>query len=325
MKTGMLITSATSAAFVSGLHIAPMMRYSHLYGRMLWRYLCPPAVVYTEMLTAAAIVRADMTTRRRMLYLPPQQQPAILQLAAGDAETMAKAAALCGGWGYDAININCGCPSGRAQKGNFGACLMASPKLAGSLVKAAKRESGMPVTVKCRTAIDNADIGECLFAFADAVADAGACALVVHARRALLKGLNPKQNRTAPPLDYETPEKLRARMPQLPVIINGGIASADNAILMMRRFDGVMIGRAAVQNPYMLADIGRRLYHTPPPSRRFVLTQMLAAATTSPANEWRKIAAAAGALFYGQSGAAKLRRQLSSNTPMPISALQFYQ
>lgn len=318
-----MTTIPAIATMASGLHLAPMMRYSHRHGRMLWRYLCPPAVLYTEMITAAAVVRADDATRERMLFLPRQQQPAIVQLAAGDAATMAKAAALCAGWGYDGININCGCPSGRAQKGNFGACLMASPKLSASLVRAAKDASGMPVSVKCRTAIDNANPAECLFAFADAVANAGACALIVHARRALLRGLNPKQNRAVPQLDYETPQRLREKMPKLPIIINGGITSADDTIKMLHRFDGVMIGRAAVQNPYMLADIGRRVYDLPPPSRRVVLGQMLAAAAGQPAREWRKVAAAAGGLFYGMPGAAKLRRQLASANPLPVSALQF--
>ncbi|MGI9337442.1 MAG: tRNA dihydrouridine(20/20a) synthase DusA [Gammaproteobacteria bacterium] len=319
MQTATLATSPAA----SGLHIAPMMRYSHRHGRMLWRHLCPPAVLYTEMLAAAAVVRADSSSLHRMLFLPPEQKPAIVQLAAGDVETMARAAGICAKWGYDAVNINCGCPSGRAQKGNFGACLMASPKLAGALVRAAKSESGLPVTVKCRTAIDDADVGECLFAFADAVGEGGACAIIVHARRALLKGLSPKQNRAAPPLDYETPQKLRGKMPQLPVIVNGGITSADDVVLMLRRFDGVMIGRAAVQNPYILADIGRRVYDIAPPSRRLVLQRMLAGAAKEPAREWRRIAVSLGGLFYGEPGAAKLRRQLASAYPLPLSALQF--
>ena len=283
--------------------------------------IAPPRVVYRN--AAAAVFRADNVRRRRMLFLPPEQKPAILQLAAGDATTMAQAAEIGGQFGYDAININCGCPSERAQKGNFGACLMASPKLAAGLVHAAKTASGLPITVKCRTAIDNVDAGECLAAFASAVADAGACGIIVHARRALLKGLSPKQNRAAPPLDYQTPQQLHTQMPQMPMIINGGITNAEDAELMLRRFDGVMIGRAAVRKPYLLAELSGLLFDIPPPPRRLVLQQMLAAAADEHIGEWRKIAAAVGALFYGEPGAAKLRRQLASPQPLSLSALQF--
>ncbi len=294
-----------------GLHIAPMMGRSHLHGRRLWRMLCPGAVLYTEMTAAAAVARAGEDARRRLLFLPLSQKPAVLQLAGDDAQTMRAAAALAAECGYDALNINCGCPSERAQRGGFGARLMTQPLRAAAVVRAARAGGGLPVSVKCRTAVDDADAESFLSEFVAAVADAGAGALIVHARRALLAGLSPAQNRSAPPLDLQTAEIVRARFPGLPMIINGGIATAENARELLSRFEGVMVGRAAARNPWLLAEIARREFGARPPSRMEALRGMLEYAVSQPPGEWRKIAAAAGGLFYGMPGGGELRRTLA--------------
>lgn len=301
---------------MSGVHVAPMMGYSHRHGRRLWKMLCAPAVLYTEMHTANAVLHSRGESLNRMLHLPPQQSPTVLQLAGDNAKTMAQAAKIGAGYGYDAININCGCPSGRAQKGNFGACLMSSPKFVAELVCETKHAAGLPVTVKCRTAIDNANPEQCLGELMREITKAGANGIIVHARRALLAGLNPKQNRTAPPLDYKTPLRLRAQYPNLPMIVNGGITQAEDAREMLRKFDGVMIGRAAVRNPYLLARLAEDEFNIAPPTRKEALQQMLTYAREEPPREWRKIAVATAALFHGEPGASKVRRLLSTSSPL---------
>ena len=208
------------------LCIAPMMDWTDRHCRVFHRLLSKRARLYTEMLTTGAIIHGD---RQRLLGFDAAEHPVALQLGGSNADDLATSAAIGEDFGYDEINMNVGCPSDRVQDGRFGACLMAEPQLVADCVAAMKRAVAIPVTVKCRIGIDDQEPELALFALARAVVDAGADALVVHARKAWLKGLSPKENRDIPPLDYDLVYRLKAAMPDVPVIINGGIAGLDEA------------------------------------------------------------------------------------------------
>ncbi|MCY4324774.1 MAG: tRNA dihydrouridine(20/20a) synthase DusA [Betaproteobacteria bacterium] len=240
------------AAIDRSLCVAPMMRYSHTHARHLWRLLCPPALLYTEMIPAAALAG----TPAKRLLCDPRQQPVALQVGCREPGQFAHAAGCAEQLGYAEINLNCGCPSPRVAGGGFGACLMGEPQTVAACLAAAKDAVSIPVTVKCRIAIDDMDAQTGLDQFADCVLAAGCDALIVHARRAWLAGLNPKENRTRPPLDHDRVLRLKQRLGSFPVIINGGIDSQQQAAdLIGRGVDGVMIGRAAVRRTLLLAEI----------------------------------------------------------------------
>ena len=235
------------------LCIAPMMRYSHAHARCLWRLLCPPALLYTEMIPAAALADDRNNGRHRCDRI---QQPVALQVGCRDPRLFAQAARRAEEFGYAEINLNCGCPSPRVAGGGFGACLMGEPQIAADCVAAAREAASIPTTVKCRIAIDDLDSETCLDRFADCVLAAGCTALIVHARRAWLAGLNPKANRTRPPLDHDRVLRLKRRLGAFPVIVNGGIDSLQQASsLTGRGADGVMIGRAAVRRTMLLVEM----------------------------------------------------------------------
>ena len=229
-----------------------MMRYSHTHARHLWRLLCPPALLYTEMIPAAALIeRAD-----RRHCCDRRQQPVAMQVGCRDPRQFAQAARRAEELGYAEINLNCGCPSPRVAGGGFGACLMGQPQVAAECVAAAKAAVSIPATVKCRIAIDDLDAETCLDQFADCVLAAGCDALIVHARRAWLAGLNPRANRTRPPLDHDRVLRLKQRLGSFPVIANGGIDSLRQAAaLTASGVDGVMIGRAAVRRTRLLVEL----------------------------------------------------------------------
>lgn len=237
--------------------VAPMMDWTDRHCRVFHRLLTRRALLYTEMVTAAAVIHGD---RDRLLRFSPAEHPVALQLGGAEPEALAEAARIASGFGYDEINLNVGCPSDRVRSGRFGACLMAEPVLVGACVAAMKRVVDIPVTVKCRIGIDDQDPEIALDTLADAVLDAGVDAIWVHARKAWLDGLSPKQNRDVPPLDYDRVYRLKQRLGKLFVGINGGIASMDAATGHLGQVDGVMLGRAAYKSPALLAGVDRVIH-----------------------------------------------------------------
>ena len=232
--------------------IAPMMEWTDRHCRFFHRLMTRRALLYTEMVTAGAVLHGD---RDRLIGFDPFEHPVALQLGGCDPRALAQCARIGAELGYDEINLNAGCPSDRVQEGRFGACLMAEPDRVGECVAAMKAQVTVPVTVKCRIGIDEQDPEEALETFAGAVERAGVDGLVVHARKAWLKGLSPRQNRDVPPLDHGRVHRLKAAHPHLRVVLNGGIASVAEAALQLDRVDGVMMGRAAYQEPWRLLEV----------------------------------------------------------------------
>ena len=229
-----------------------MMEWTDRHCRFFHRLMTRRALLYTEMVTTGAVLHGD---RGRLLGFDPFEHPVALQLGGCDPGALAQCARIGEELGYDEINLNAGCPSDRVQEGRFGACLMAEPDRVGECVAAMKAQVTVPVTVKCRIGIDEQDPEEALETFAGAVERAGVDGLVVHARKAWLKGLSPRQNRDVPPLDHGRVHRLKAAHPHLPVVLNGGIASVAEAALQLDRVDGVMMGRAAYQEPWRLLEV----------------------------------------------------------------------
>jgi tRNA-dihydrouridine synthase A len=242
--------------------VAPMMEWTDRHCRFFHRLLTRRALLYTEMLTTGAVLHGDRT---RLLGFDPFEHPVALQLGGCDPAALAQSARIGEAFGYDEINLNVGCPSDRVQEGRFGACLMAEPTLVADCVAAMKAAVTIPVTVKCRIGIDGQDPAEALFAFTDKVRAAGTDALIVHARKAWLKGLSPRENREVPPLDYAIVHRLKRAHPDLDVIINGGIASLEQAEKQLVHVDGVMMGRAAYQEPWRLLSADPLLFGEPAP------------------------------------------------------------
>jgi len=234
-----------------------MMDWTDRHCRVFHRLMSRRARLYTEMLTTGAIIHGD---RRRLLGFDPSEHPVALQLGGSDPADLATAAKIGEDFGYDEINLNVGCPSDRVKDGRFGACLMAEPALVADGVAAMKRAVKIPVTVKCRIGIDDQDPEVALDVLARSVVAAGADALIVHARKAWLNGLSPKENRDIPPLDYDRVYRLKAAMPDVPIIINGGIGSVAEAARHLDHVDGVMLGRAAYQEPWRLLEVDPKLF-----------------------------------------------------------------
>jgi tRNA-dihydrouridine synthase A len=234
-----------------------MMDWTDRHCRAFHRILTRHALLYTEMVTANAVIRGD---RARLLAFDESEHPVALQLGGSDPAALADAAAIGQGFGYDEINLNVGCPSDRVQEGRFGACLMSEPELVAACVAAMQERVSIPVTVKCRIGIDDQDSEKALQRFVAIVADAGCRTFIVHARKAWLNGLSPKENRQVPPLDYGRVYRLKALRPDLTIVLNGGIETLDAAEAHLKHVDGVMLGRAAYQTPYLLADVDRRFF-----------------------------------------------------------------
>jgi tRNA-dihydrouridine synthase A len=237
--------------------VAPMMEWTDRHCRFFHRLLTRRALLYTEMLTTGAVLHGD---RARLLRFDPAEHPLALQLGGCAPRALADCARIGADAGFDEINLNVGCPSDRVQDGRFGACLMAEPALVGDCVAAMKAAAAIPITVKCRIGIDDQDPEEALERMAQAVECAGVDALIVHARKAWLKGLSPKENREVPPLDYQRVFRLKAAHPRLPVVLNGGIDSIEDAHAHLAHVDGVMIGRAAYQEPWRLIAVDPALF-----------------------------------------------------------------
>jgi tRNA-dihydrouridine synthase A len=240
-----------------------MMDWTDRHCRYFHRLLTPRALLYTEMVTAEAVIHGK---REQLLGFDPAEHPVALQLGGSDPAKLAAAAAIGADYGYDEINLNCGCPSDRVQDGRFGACLMAEPEVVADCVAAMRARVAVPVTVKCRIGIDDQDSEADFQRFVDVVAAAGCWLFAVHARKAWLKGLSPKENREIPPLDYARVRRLKASRPDLTIVINGGIGSLEEAEALLKpaeagpALDGVMLGRAAYQTPWILAEVDRRLF-----------------------------------------------------------------
>jgi len=239
-----------------------MMEWTDRHCRFFHRLLTRRALIYTEMLTTGAVLRGD---RIRLLGFDPQEHPVALQLGGCDPAALAASARIGEDFGYDEINLNVGCPSDRVQEGRFGAGLMAEPRLVADCVAAMKAAVTVPVTVKCRIGIDEQDPEESLFGFAAAVKGAGADALIVHARKAWLKGLSPRENREVPPLDYALVRRLKTAHPDFVIVLNGGILGLQQAQSELAHVDGVMMGRAAYQEPWRLLQVDPLLFGEPAP------------------------------------------------------------
>jgi tRNA-dihydrouridine synthase A len=242
--------------------IAPMMEWTDRHCRFFHRLLTRRALIYTEMITTGAVLHGDRT---RLLAFDPAEHPVALQLGGSEPRELARCAGIAEELGYDEVNLNVGCPSDRVQRGRFGACLMAEPDLVGDCVAAMKSAVAIPVTVKCRIGIDEQDPEEALETFARMLERAGVDALIVHARKAWLAGLSPRENRDLPPLDYQRVHRLKTAHPHLPVVLNGGVVSAAQAAAQFVHVDGVMMGRAAYQEPWLLAAVDPLLLGAPAP------------------------------------------------------------
>ena len=295
--------------------IAPMMDCSDRHSRFFLRLFSRRILLYTEMVTAAAVVHGD---RERLLGFSDEEHPLAVQLGGSDPELLYRAAGICREFGYDEINLNCGCPSDRVRSGSFGACLMQEPELVADCVAALKSASGLPVTVKHRTGIDQQDDYDRFAAFAAAQTEAGAEALIVHARNAWLKGLNPKQNREIPPLKYDWVYRLKRDFPHQEIVINGGIATLDACLEHLRRVDGVMLGREPYHNPWLLRDIDRIIYGAgaePRAERREILRRMYPYLESQLARgtPLSRLVRHLIGLFNGQPNARRWRRYLSEN------------
>jgi tRNA-dihydrouridine synthase A len=234
-----------------------MMDWKDRHCRSFHRILSRKARLYTEMVTTGALIHGP---RERLLAFAPGEHPVALQLGGSEPGDLARCARMAEDVGYDEVNLNIGCPSERVQKGAFGACLMREPELVRDCVAAMRASVRIPVTVKCRIGVDDQEPREALFGFVDAVASAGCDTFVVHARKAWLKGLSPKDNRDIPPLDYRLVHELKQRRPDLTIVINGGITTLEETKDHLTKVDGVMMGRAAYQSPWLLADVDRALF-----------------------------------------------------------------
>ena len=289
-----------------------MMDWTDRHCRAFHRIMTRRALLYTEMVTAAAILHGD---RARLLAHNDSDRPVALQLGGSDPAALAEAAVIGEGFGYDEINLNVGCPSDRVQEGRFGACLMAEPALVGACIGAMQQRVSVPVTVKCRIGIDAQDAEADLQRFIDAVAAAGCRTFIVHARKAWLDGLSPKENREIPPLDYGRVYRLKASRPELTIVINGGIEDLDAAAEHLRHVDGVMLGRAAYQTPHILADADRRFFGetAAPLSRGEIIERLLpyVQAHLAAGGRLNNIARHILGLYHGQPRARAFRRHLS--------------
>ena len=296
--------------------VAPMMDWTDRHCRFFHRLLVRRALLYTEMVTAEAVLHGD---RGRLLGFSAAEHPVALQLGGSGPAKLAEAAAIGADFGYDEINLNVGCPSDRVQEGRFGACLMAEPELVADCVAAMQARVAVPVTVKCRIGIDDQDSEADLERFVSAVAGAGCRTFMVHARKAWLQGLSPKENREVPPLDYGRVYRLKAAHPELEIVINGGIGSLAEAEAHLAHVDGVALGRAAYQNPYLLAEVDRRLLGaaTTPRSRREAIEALLPYAErhVRAGGRLNNIVRHILGLYHGQPRARAFRRHLSERAP----------
>ena len=288
--------------------VAPMIDWTDRYCRYFHRQLTRHALLYTEMVTAEAILNGD----QEHLLGFDHEGPVALQLGGSDPTKLAKAAAIGAAYGYDEINLNVGCPSDRVQSGRFGACLMQEPELVRDGLIAMREAVDLPVTAKCRIGVDDQDPEEALPTFLRNVEDAGVKAVTIHARKAWLQGLSPKENRTIPPLDYDLVFRMKKAFPGLTISLNGGLPSAEDAAQYLDRVDGVMLGRASYEKPAILADVDQIYFgdNRPAVTPSEAVYAVVEKAEKGPAPIWRYARHMLG-LFAGQKGARAWRRRIS--------------
>ena len=295
-----------------------MMDWTDRHCRFFHRLLTRRTLLYTEMLTTGAVLHGD---RARLLGFDPAEHPVAVQLGGSDPRALADSARIAEDFGYDEVNLNVGCPSDRVQEGRFGVCLMAEPRLVADCVAAMKRAVRVPVTVKCRLGIDDQDPETALAAMAQAVREAGVDALIVHARKAWLKGLSPRENRDVPPLDYGRVHRLKAAMPDMTIVINGGIGSIAQAQQQLAHVDGVMMGRAAYQEPWRLMAVDPVLYGAAAPvaSPREAVLALLpyVERVLSGGARLHAVTRHILGLFRGVPGARAFRRHLATDAVKP--------
>lgn len=312
------MTSFAAPFAAHRLSVAPMMDCTDRHYRMLARQCTRHTLLYTEMVTARAVIHGD---REHLIGFHADERPLALQLGGSEPEDMGRAAAYGAQFGYDEVNINVGCPSDRVQAGRFGACLMKEPERVAECVAAMRAASAVPVTVKCRIGVDELDSFEHLTHFVSTVAAAGCERFAIHARNAWLQGLSPKQNREVPPLRYDVVARLRDCFPALTVLLNGGIQALDEAERHLQSFDGVMIGRAAYRNPYLLAEADHRIFGRPTliRSRHEVVRRLLPYIDRQLTRGTRLSAITRHlvGLFQGQPGAKRWRRYISEHAHRP--------
>ncbi len=289
-----------------------MLEWTDRNYRFFARLLSRHALLYTEMLTSAALIHGD---RERLLAYDAREKPLAIQLAGCHPAELGECARMVADYGFDEINLNVGCPSDRVQQGRFGACLMAEPELVAECVAAMHAQVDLPVTVKTRIGIDDRDSYEELVHFIGTVAQGGCQTFIIHARKAWLKGLSPKENREIPPLQYAVVAAIKRDFPELRIILNGGILDLDQAEQELTRFDGVMIGRAAYHNPYLLAEVDRRFHgdERPFPSRHDIVEALLPymAERLAVGERLHNLTRHVLGLYHGQPGGRAFRRHLS--------------
>jgi len=298
------------------LSVAPMMDWTDRHCRVFHRILAPGARLYTEMVHANAVIHGD---RERLLGFDRSEHPLALQLGGSEPGALAEAARIAADWGYDEINLNCGCPSDRVQAGRFGACLMREPELVGDCVAAMVAAVDIPVTIKCRLGVDEDNEYDRFAGFVDRQVQAGAAMVVVHARNAWLQGLSPKENREIPPLRYDWAYRLKRERPDLPVALNGGIASVEAAQAHLQHVDGVMLGRAAYHDPYVLHALEAAQTGAAVRTREELLLQMrpYVEARLADGLSLKHISKHLLGLFHAQPGGRAFRQVLSEGAHRP--------
>jgi len=308
------------------LSVAPMLDWTDRYCRYFLRQISRHTLLYTEMITTGALLHRDPA---RFLDYHVDEHPLALQLGGSEPRELAECTRLAGQWGYDEINLNVGCPSDRVQNGRFGACLMATPALVAECVAAMCEASERPVTVKHRIGIDHQDSYQQLLRFVERVAEAGCDTFIVHARKAWLQGLSPKQNREIPPLRYDMVQQLKRDFPGLNIVINGGFKTLGQVEQQLQALDGVMIGREAYHNPWILAEADRRIFgdDRQTPSRHGVVRAMLPFIEQELARgtPLHRITRHMLGLFQGVPGARAWRRHLSQNANRPGAGIEVLQ
>jgi len=303
--------------------LAPMMDWSDTHCRYFWRLLTRQSFLYSEMVTTGALIHGD---KKRFLDFNACEHPIALQLGGSNPTDLASCARMAEDWGYDEVNLNCGCPSDRVQNNMIGACLMAEPDLVAECIAAMQNAASIPITVKHRIGIDNQDDYEDMAKFVSTIATTGCKTFIVHARKAWLKGLSPKENREVPPLDYDKVIKLKKEFPHLTIIINGGITNLDQSQTLLQHLDGVMIGREAYSNPYLLAEVDQQLFAEEKaiPSREEIFEQFMlyCEKNLQKGTKLSHMTRHVLGLFQGQPGARSFRRVLSEKGPRPDAGME---
>ncbi len=310
--------------------LAPMMDWSDRHCRYFWRLMSKHARLYTEMITTGALIHGDA---ERHLVFNPEEHPIAVQLGGSSPQDLATSAQLCEQAGYDEVNLNVGCPSERVQNGAFGACLMNEPELVADCIRAMRDTVSIPVTIKCRIGVDDNDSYEALQHFVEINKQAGCEIFIVHARKAWLSGLSPKQNREIPPLNYPTVFQLKKDFPELTIILNGGIKTIDACEAAIEQLDGVMIGREAYQNPFMLAQVDQHLFNDTNPDTSSRYNQPLEVAEAFSSYVEKELSQGAKlnhltrhilGLFNSRPKAKAWRRFLSENAHKPEASINTY-